>query len=227
MAKATSKAANVTKAAKKAGKAAPTFDQMVRYCADAFRDMKNADKSLQDRREEWRAARQSIRTELRRAADSVAAGKNWDHFLAALRRILVKEKVCPNNAEASQVIRNQLKAAGLTGRGIRAKRKSGQPEKTETGGAKEVSPQAMARQLHRVTAHCAAMQELYAGKGNVTRASVLLQWGKCAALANPDATERKRAKKLKVNGVDQPDDLNDSDAAELIRDALNSNGTIQ
>jgi len=158
-----------TKANRKPSKAAPTTEQMVCFCVAAFHDYMIADATLQNAKAEWDAARYGLRTELARAYRVVAHGKAWDKFLAAVRGALVKAKVCKTTADAGRLIRNQLIALSITGKGSNGKRKKGggRKEKTETGKATTLSEKDVANRLVKCLAYVAKAQEQHAGDEEV------------------------------------------------------------
>jgi hypothetical protein len=170
---------NVTKQSKKAGKPHPTESQMVAYCVEAFRDYLAADKTLQDAKALWDAARVGLRTELGRAYKVIAHGKAWDRFLAAVRAGLVKAKVCGTPKDAGRLIRNQLIALSITGNGVNGKRKTGGGRKEKTAAVvAKLSEKDVQRILLKALNWAAAMQKKYAPIDN----GVLEDLGDLAAI---------------------------------------------
>lgn len=137
---ATTKATNVTKQAKVAGKAWCGEAQSVAFCVAAFSDYLHADKMLSDAKALWDAARAGLRIELARAWKFILTPTARDAYKGKVRAALVKAKVC-SKAEAIRLVNNQLIALGITGQGAR---KGG---KRKGAGRKESDGKAVAATL--------------------------------------------------------------------------------
>lgn len=156
---ATAKATNVTKAAKRAGKAHPTIEQAARNYVACWQDYAHADRALDHAKALWDAARISARMEVQQAVQWFK-GAEFDRYKAHVRAELVKANVCANLKAAGRMLNNQLIALGLVGNGARkgGKRKgAGRKEKSEPVQT-VLSEKDVTARLLRASAWCSEQQ---------------------------------------------------------------------
>lgn len=154
-----SKATSVPKTAKRAGKAKEVFStaQRVERALSLFAQFEHAVSNLQEAQSFFTLARLALRPELKDTyAQFKGDRKGWDEYLAKLRAGLVKRKICADAVSAGQLIRNQLKAVKLVGKGAK---RGGRPEKTATGTVEKLSDKDVAARLVRILAFVAEWQQ--------------------------------------------------------------------